>query len=704
MEFERLDASGKNAQKGSKVLKVIHDKTFIIDLFVRESIQNSLDAHDNKSNDVLVEYIIGDFACNSLATELNGLNDCFYEKYGVGRSKFIAIRDLHTTGLTGGFRKTENEALGNLYKLVFDTFESKGSGETGGSWGLGKTMYSLLGIGIVIYYSRIKTASGYESRLVGALIENEKSPGHISQGNTISCSGIGWWGVSDSYEPTEIIPITNDEQIRTFLKIFNILPFENDEVGTCVIVPYVDIDSMLECERIRLQRNAREDDDLSTSGVRPWLNKIVDYLSVAILRWYFPRIDNVHYKFGPRLSVKIIDAINNVTTPISLVSDYRLFRVMQALYNRAAYENTMPFMYNDCLSNLSECTPIVKRVNFTQHRLNAGSVAFVKISSKYLQGPLPYELLGMQESCRTIIGNTRSLGMIVWYENANFNTNLIQNDEWILAQFVLNGKQKLENYPDDENTLEKYIRKTEGASHNGWNVESGNIANLIKKNIRSKILESFSDTPDSSDSHANALGRELAKILVPEQRTTAATSRRGGGSKIKAKAFEYTCKVTKYNPFTIELVFDIAPSFDKDIQVELQIASEGSSISFKEWKKDVSSYYPFYIKTVNVFSNKNKATLDEDSDKAFFETRLSKCTCTLLSQDGYPFGLKLSNPTDENHVAKKFAFGLKLTNSTDENRVAEKFDQKVVIKVSIVLEIEDNKYMPSIEVSTSNKE
>jgi hypothetical protein len=49
----------------------------------------------------------------------------------------------------------------------------------GGSWGLGKTSFFRLGIGIVIYYTRVEIENGYEERLIASLIESPKQKNRL---------------------------------------------------------------------------------------------------------------------------------------------------------------------------------------------------------------------------------------------------------------------------------------------------------------------------------------------------------------------------------------------------------------------------------------------------------------------------------------------------------------------------------------------
>ena len=100
--------------------------------------------------------------------------------------------------------------------------------------GLGKTVYFRLGMGLVVYYSRILNASGqYEHRLAVTLVENEKlSNTIIGEFENGVSSGIAWWGERVAPDSQETRPITDEVIIRDILQSLSIQPFEKECVGT----------------------------------------------------------------------------------------------------------------------------------------------------------------------------------------------------------------------------------------------------------------------------------------------------------------------------------------------------------------------------------------------------------------------------------------------------------------------------------------
>ena len=74
---------GRMAQTGSSLLKLIQNNDMpVLDLLVRESVQNSLDARKDNTKYVNVEYQTGSFRSVSLANELEGITNALNSRFG----------------------------------------------------------------------------------------------------------------------------------------------------------------------------------------------------------------------------------------------------------------------------------------------------------------------------------------------------------------------------------------------------------------------------------------------------------------------------------------------------------------------------------------------------------------------------------------------------------------------------------------------
>lgn len=240
---------------GSGSLKALqNDNLPEIDLLVREAIQNSSDASLRESGDSFgVSFNYKTFSPKQFNDLLSDVKDILNERYPESEADYLEIRDYKTSGLTGSIRRAEVAQFpddhGNYFKLVFDTGKEQTNsddGMAGGSWGYGKSVYFRFGIGLVLFYSQIKTDGGYGSRLIVALVEHENSENAILSGVREDAIGRAWWGRRDAEDPTELLPITDATEIKEILDVFGVEPFGVTETGTSIIIPYIDKEKLMD--------------------------------------------------------------------------------------------------------------------------------------------------------------------------------------------------------------------------------------------------------------------------------------------------------------------------------------------------------------------------------------------------------------------------------------------------------------------------
>ena len=103
---------GRMTQTGSSLLKLIQNNDMpILDLLVRESVQNSLDARRDDSEYVDVEFLTGEFDSFRLTQSLEGITDALQQRFPGDGYKFLAVKDSHTVGLTGELDYKKAEAI-----------------------------------------------------------------------------------------------------------------------------------------------------------------------------------------------------------------------------------------------------------------------------------------------------------------------------------------------------------------------------------------------------------------------------------------------------------------------------------------------------------------------------------------------------------------------------------------------------------------
>lgn len=214
-------------------------------ILVREMIQNSLDASNTDEVSIkfvyhqlatkgLLEFVSGNLAENAASKELLA----FIRERGV--SDILELTDTGTKGLTGDIKAKRNSyglndsIRNNYFNLIFDITRSQTAEFSGGSYGLGKTVYFLCSeIGMVMYYSRCKNDNGeYEHRLIISLISL-----HVENTVLPPSTGIIWWGkeVVETPEGSHLLALTNDEAVD-FLKSNSLTPFKEIETGTKLFI------------------------------------------------------------------------------------------------------------------------------------------------------------------------------------------------------------------------------------------------------------------------------------------------------------------------------------------------------------------------------------------------------------------------------------------------------------------------------------
>lgn len=513
------------SESGSSLLRLIQNQdTPLLDLFVRESIQNSLDAAKNTNLPVTVELNVGNFEAAKLNAHLEGIEDALNKRYYLnGKAyKFLEIRDSNTTGLTGptsydDVNKNENGIydFGNLLKLVYEICKPQLNEGSGGSWGLGKTIYFRMGIGLVLYYTRIKENGKNVSRLAACFVENENSIDAILPKNKGINRGIAWWG--ETSETGTSVPIEDEDEINEILKVFGIEPYSNN-TGTTIIIPYIDENKLLS----EVYANNEDVDPIS----RPyWTTNLSDYLRVAIQRWYAPRINNSKYTYGAFFKA-IVDG-KKIQTHDMLP----LFKIVRELYIKANGSNPSDSFLNDMGIEI-ETEPILLRGSLVTNT-TAGTLAYVNVNKEQMLMLPPNNMFSpyhqidnyfdlSEEANAPIIMYTRKPGMIVGYDyNSTWTHGMNKTDpnEFVIGLFVANSKNIVNC--DEEMTLEEYIRKGEKADHTSWQDHAipglnKRIIALIQQQVVRKINQRFdSQVIDRSIKKHVGLGHKLADILLP---------------------------------------------------------------------------------------------------------------------------------------------------------------------------------------------
>lgn len=611
--IEILEPS-KMSTNGSSVLRSLQNNYMPnTDLFVRESIQNSLDAaaDDDSSSFVSVDFSTGEFVSSNFSSILTGVSDKLNNDFG-GIQYYLSVRDTNTVGLTGPLtHDSVNDAskFGNFVKLVYEISKPQEQENSGGSWGYGKTIYFRMGIGTVIYYSRIKNKkTKFEERLVITHVEKVEDEGILPKTNNIK-TGIAWWGKKSGENRTE--PITDSNEIKEILDIFKIRPYEGNQTGTQIIIPYIDK------KNLRLQNR-----DLKNLK-KDMYNSLEDYLGISVQRWYAPRLNNEKYPYGKYLKVSVNGE------QITLEKQDIFFDAIRSMY-QYTYSSKMP------IEGL-EKTDIIIHSNKDAQFENKVVGTLVYKCFDYTEFEMtdmghgwdPYLLTNLEnrddEGNREveiqnppIILYSRSPGMIVNYENSGEwlkSVPSMHQGKYLIALFVLNSKNMLK-FSKESTSLDEYIRKGERADHSSWEDHSEfglkeTIVSRIKKNVSLKLRNRF--TNQVVDEQLTTTTGRLSKLLGDKLLPPVTYGKIANINKPKVKTESRNIQKQSFGSFEL---FDSLVSYDKNgiqipftihltepkcfISVEVQIDSVAGSKSILSFEEDTALKSPISIGNIQM--------------------------------------------------------------------------------------------------------
>lgn len=623
---------------GSVTLKSLqNDYIPELDLLVREAIQNSSDASlGEKGDNFKVNFTTGYFVPQEFNSFMTDLDSQLDEMFPESSADFLEIRDTKTSGLTGYIRKAEItdddcDDHGNFFKLIFDTGKRQTQAGAGGNWGFGKSVYYRVGIGIVVFYSRVRKGDDYESRLIITLVEDESKKNPDGSDATMlhrlnkRAVGKAWWGIKDG---EDFLPITEQEFIDAVLEVFNLQPFKNDETGTSIIIPYINQKKLLDD---LIPHEAGLSEDVVENFTTVWGADIESYLRLSIQKWYAPKIHN-------RELLKVCNdkkwlhvSVNN--KPIRKQDMLPFFRLVQELYT-SALAKTRQTEYTPTDIDYEISTRAINVNNYFVNGSTVGYVAVAKVSKQQLYGDTmslsPYMYCGRFEAeggqNEPMVMYTRDPGMVIEYSVSGLWVKNIpwpeSEDDFIFGFFVPDTTKQLK--PDLEvhehagKTLGEYLRACEASDHMGWSDPAKmSVVVRIQKNTVTQITKLQNINEEKKvDATASRLSGKLGKLLMP--RIGYAKSSRGGGSggsggsgggAIRNLSFEILSQTISGDDLTIAYRIKLSHN-KKTADVSLVIESEGGRIDPTGWQRDIGTPFPATILSASI-SSVNSAELQE---------------------------------------------------------------------------------------------
>lgn len=612
MQIE-IASPGQMGISGSAIIDSIQDKhTPILDLLVRESIQNSLDAAIQGEKNVKVDFHIGRFSPKRVNDLLEGVSGKLNKRYTNEMYDYIAISDTNTLGLTGpvNIREVDDERnYGNLIKLVYDISKPQTQESAGGSWGLGKTTYYRIGIGLVFYYSRIKNDSGkYESRLAIALIEDERLDEALippAEGFKVR-RGIAWWG--EPYGNGAVIPLINEVEIEKILSFFDIQPFQGEDTGTKIIIPYIDKQKLLDNNRPYID----DENDHAEKINAPWYNSVEEYLRIAVQRWYILRLNNSVY------NAIFKKAILNVSINGQFIQENDIdpiFALYQKLYNAGICGDSTndeikieEIKIREALKNTSIAGKIVYK--------NVSLDELGMLPPNNLPSPETYCKLEIlkKDSHKPIFAFTRKLGMIVSYKNTgNWLEGVpsIEDGLYLISIFVPNSDNILQQC--EGISLDEYLRRSEQANHTSWIDHSDQrIVKKIKDGVRKQLAKALKkDDEKTQPTKGTPFSRTLGDLILPKlgfgrKPSGGSSNGNSGNSKSSGGAvFSIDPSKTRFFPsyMEVEASWSSASSLT-EASLTLAIDSGSGPINASEWETILGLDMPFEIEEASLTFSK----------------------------------------------------------------------------------------------------
>lgn len=585
---------------GSSLLKAMQNNEMpILDLLTREAIQNSLDAKLPNVASVDIHIQTGKFEEQKLNEKLGEMGHKIAQKYEKQKTNtFISFQDKNTTGLTGpiSMNDVENNNYGKFLNLIFNIAKPQSINGSGGSCGYGKSTYYRAGIGLVIFYTRIKENNKYKSRLVITFVEDEKNtiipfPDEKQKNKT----GVMWFGRNVK---KEFGPLTDENQIEEILNIFQIAKYTALETGTTIIIPYIN-------ENKLLQNACYSNHELKDSNQpkTQWCQSIQEYLKVATQRWYAPRLMNPKFVDNPYLKLAINNKLFNPA-----IDFLPVFEVIQNLYHYAMHQKQS----GNYLVNKEE---INLRDTFEGEN-KAGILTYVKLTKQDLKMPEevnPYIQI-TNNNMENYSGNPaiitfcRKPGMLLKYDIKESWASRIENsspDEYIIGLFVANSNIKLkEKNKMPTTTLEEYLRMSEKSDHNNWfDLTNENIVKRIQANIQTKINANYKiKNIEKITGSASKLNKTLTNLFLPTIGYGKRPSDLKKKTKIKAQEEFYGNKINSSTLNFIEesiirensntLSKDFILKFNKkdpNLFYEFQVSSEANNMSANTWEKEIGT-------------------------------------------------------------------------------------------------------------------
>jgi hypothetical protein len=576
------------------LLKVLPPPEFsLMEVLIRESVQNSIDASDPASVEpVRVDFDLVNFASSkelskSVASVLRkGTRDPvvsrLLSRIESSDPTILTIRDSGTTGLSGPTRMDDPEyfnpeSRNNFDNLVCQIGRNHGAQGAGGSFGFGKTVfYRLSDVGLVLFYSRCEEGE----RLAFFMVS-------VDEMNSIpSSTGLCWWGGQYKYEKmTHPCPIEDRGEIASVLEGLNLQSkrFKKGETGTLIAIVSPQLSNL--AGDLNLGEGLEEEKDADELR-----KQTLDAAKRAALKWYWPRmLETKQVKVGGKRR-PLHFSVHNELAELPPGMDSLGKQLMLAA---------------ETVNLGREVPKYLQHINYRRIKLDRrggyhlGTLAFVVLPKNPNNQLLPSNTVAMLRSPR----------MIVYHQSVSSRSSDVVIGIFLLNSEVRVQPNKDENAEDDLEFLDNVFKKCESATHSEWNYQTlpsneswfKTYVKYTKDNVKNEILNFFHSNEKAEEGieqsrAAKTLGTILGVMggLKKDLGLVPPTPPERGSPKLKKPRLRIL-KQTFEKDHGILLHVRVDNLKPGEYSIPLEVSNKSASYDAERWHEELHGDFPLEI-------------------------------------------------------------------------------------------------------------
>ncbi len=585
----RLDLSDQQMTvQANAVLKVLGRSTlFILDILLRESVQNSLDAaKESGTGYVTFEFDIirfnnHDDLLERLEFLQQGEPDELYNRltnrFRLGDPVILVLSDKGTTGLSGPVRRDDGnwrsfQGRRNFENLIYQLGLNHGASKAGGSYGFGKSiLYRLSPAGLAVFYSRTEEGE----RLIFSMIsveENIKSE---------DSTGIAWWGEVYEHDRHRFsAPVEDPGKIGEILTKLGLsdkrLPEKETGTVICIIAPQLQY--LLNTE----QESHEDSSETGPVNIDTKIELIQKQVSQSIQKWYWPRM-TITDEVNPAGILKPLKFIN-CKEEVRLATQYiAMGNLLRAVENQ---NKGFSDPYQSCM---------VESIIHSYGSVTLGALAYQVIEQK------------------ADMEHLNKISMIRWPRMVVFEIPVQERpNRSVAALFLVNSNAVVSSNKNSSASqqLDDVFKDCESATHSEWNYqdmnpEKGWFKSYVRA-AREKTVKAIYEALNpvvktSAEAEFSPSAKVLGQLLLGSGGGVVQTfnsNSNGGGGSSNGPSVTPTLEVGPPQYLQNgDLHFELLANritLGKYI-IDLLARGGNQSLNNREWKRSLGNEFPFRI-------------------------------------------------------------------------------------------------------------